>query len=106
VETAASTLVKKGAELDGAMTALAHADHRAGRNVQSAEQGCGAVALVIMVSPLDLIRAHRQDRRGAFNCFDLRLLVDIPYHRPIEWVEVEPDYIEKAPGYCCRQLPR
>jgi len=55
-------LAQKAQELTPAMARIAAPDDRAGGGVESREQAEGSVTGVVMGSPLDLARPHRQKR--------------------------------------------
>ena len=50
-----------------------------------------AVPRVVVGAALDLARAHRQQRLGAVERLDLRLLVHAEHQRVLGWAHVEPD---------------
>ena len=52
-----------------------------------------AVPLVVVRAPLDLARAHRQQRLGAVERLDLAFLVDAQDQRPIRRGHVQPDHV-------------
>ena len=55
---------------------LALEEHFSGGDVESGEQGCGAVADVVVGHPFDVAEPHGQRRPGALERLDLSLLVD------------------------------
>ena len=79
------------AEFDRTVTLVAAADDPAGGNVQGGEQGGRAVPRVIMAAPLGLPRSHRQQRLGAIERLDLRLLIDAQHQGMVGRIELEPD---------------
>src|SRR5947199_10614570 len=64
-----------------AMTTMTLPDHLPRRDVQSREQGCRAVADVVMGLPGREARAHRQERPGAVQGLHLAFFV----HRQDHW---------------------
>ncbi len=62
-----------------------------GGDVQSGEQGGGAVADVVVGDAFHVAQAHGQQRLGAVESLDLRLLIHAEHHRLIGRVQVETD---------------
>src|SRR5271169_5132652 len=86
-------LAEELAEFDRAVTLVAATDDVAGSDVQGGEQRGRAATLVVMAAPLDLTGAHRQQRLGAVECLNLRLLIDAQHQGAVGWVDVEPDNV-------------
>ena len=68
-------LVEEAAKLGRPVPGKAFADDPAGGDVQSSEQRGRAMALVVVRSPGNLARTHRQHRLTAVQRLDLRLFV-------------------------------
>ncbi len=73
------------------MAGLALGDHLAGGDVQGGKQRGKAVPDVVMRDALHVAQAHGQQRLGAVQRLDLRLLVDAEHHRFVWRVQVQPD---------------
>ena len=69
-------LAQEGEKLAAAMAGIATPDDLADGDVESREQAEGSVARVVAGAPLDLSRAHGQQRLGPVQRLDLALLVD------------------------------
>jgi hypothetical protein len=67
-------------ELAAAMPPMQLADDLAGGQIQRREQGRGAIAHVVMAAPLGHAEGQRQQRLGAVQRLDLRLLVHTQHH--------------------------
>jgi hypothetical protein len=63
--------VEEAAELARAMARHAFADNGPGLDVECGKQRCHAMLFVIMGTPFDLSRTHRQERLGAIQRLDL-----------------------------------
>jgi hypothetical protein len=68
---------------------LALGDHLAGGDIQGGEQRGSAVPDVVMPDALHVAQAHGQQRLGAIQGLDLRLLVDAEHHRLVGRVQVQ-----------------
>ena len=84
-------LAQEAQELLVPVAGLALGDHLAGGDVQSGEEGGGAVPDVVVGDAFHVAQAHRQQRLGAVQGLDLRLLVDAEHHRLVRRVQVEAD---------------
>ena len=69
-------LVEKADELLMPVAAHALADNLAVEHVERGEQGCRAVALIVMGHRAAAAALHRQPRLGAVERLDLALLID------------------------------
>src|SRR3979490_1133839 len=69
----------------------AFADEGAIEHVESREQGCGAVALVVMRHRPATALLHRQPRLGAVKGLDLALFIDRQHQSLVGRIEVEAD---------------
>lgn len=76
-------------ELLMTVAGLALSDHCTGGHIQRREQRGGAVADVVVGDALHVAQAHRQQRLGAVQCLDLRLLVNAEHHRLDGRVQVQ-----------------
>jgi hypothetical protein len=74
-------LVQKVAKFHRAVSAIALGEHVTGGHLQSREERRRAMAHVIMSAPLNLPRAHGQERLAALKGLNLTLLVDAEHHR-------------------------
>jgi hypothetical protein len=74
-------LVQEGDEVGAGVAGSDVGDHLAGGDLQGGEQIAAAVALVVMGRPLRCRQQHRQDRRGAVERLDLRLLIHREHRR-------------------------
>lgn len=88
-EVVIALLQREPQELLVAMPGLALGDHLAGGDIQRSKQGGGAVADVVMGDVLHVAQAHRQQRLGAVQCLDLRLLVNAEHHRLVGRVQLQ-----------------
>jgi hypothetical protein len=79
--------IQEAPKLDGAMARRAPRDHFPAGNIEGGEERGGPVSLVIMGAALGLARAQRQERRGAVERLDLRLLVDAQDERAVGRLE-------------------
>jgi hypothetical protein len=86
-------VVEELAELDRAVPGEATADYGPRPDVERREQAGGAVASIVVGTPLRPPRPQRQQRLGAVQRLHLGLLVHGQHQRPIRWSEVEPDDI-------------
>ncbi len=77
-------------ELDRTVASVQGADHLARREVQPGVETAGAVTLVVVGGARRRARQHRQDRRGAVQRLDLRLLIDAQHHRTLRRIQVQP----------------
>lgn len=94
-------LVDLGEELQEllvTMTAVALANDLPGRDIQGAEERGGAVAHVVVGSPLGLARGQWQDRLGSVEGLDLGFLVDAQHDRSFRRVEIQPHDIADPKG--------
>ena len=85
--------VEKLSELRGSMPLMKLRDHLAGLRVERREQGRGAVTCVVVRPALHLARLHRQQRLGAVERLDLRLLIDTKHRRMRGGIQIEADDI-------------
>jgi hypothetical protein len=81
------------AKLHGAVPAPALGQDLAGLDDQGGEQRRGAMPDVVMRTPLNLTRAHRQQRLRAVQGLDLALLVQAQHQRLVRRIQVQPDDI-------------
>ena len=86
-------LVEERAELFSAAVALTLPQHLARFHVQRGKQGRRAVAHIVMRPPLDLPRAHGQERLSVVQGLDLTFLVDAQYQGLVRRVHIQPDNI-------------
>ena len=86
-------LIEELAEFDGTMAGITLADHPAGSDVESGEQRCGAMTLVVMATPCRLAGTHRQHGLAAVERLDLRLLVDAKHDGMGRRRNIKPDHI-------------
>jgi hypothetical protein len=84
-------LAQKAQELTPAMARIAAPDDRACGGVERREQAEGSVTGVVMGSPLDLARPHRQKRLRSIERLDLALFVDAENHRALRRRQIKPD---------------
>ena len=70
---------------------VALAKDLAGLHVERGKERRRAVAAVVMRPPLHLARPHRQQRLGAVQRLDLRLLVDAEHQRLVRRGQVQAD---------------
>src|SRR5437867_2134507 len=68
--------IEETAELRRTMPRIAFADDAASGDIERGEQGCDAMAHIVMGAPLDLSGAHWQQRLAAIECLDLAFLID------------------------------
>jgi hypothetical protein len=79
--------LEEGQELAVAVVRLQGVGHPTGGDLQSGEQGGGAVADIVVGAPLDPGRRRRPDRLGALQRLDLRLLIHADHDRVRGWVQ-------------------
>jgi hypothetical protein len=84
-------LTQEGEKLAAAMAGIATPDDLAGGGVESGEQAEGSVARVVVGAPLDLSRAHGQQRLGPVQRLDLALLVDAQNQGALRRGQIKPD---------------
>ena len=77
-------------ELLRAMPSMQLTDDFAGGDIQGRKQRRGAMAAVVMRSPLRHAGHHRQDRLRAIQGLNLALLVHAQHQRSVGWVQVQP----------------
>jgi len=75
------------------VAAHALADDLAVEHVERGEQGCRAVALIVMGHRAAAAAFHRQPRLGAVERLDLRLLIKRQHQRVLRWIDVKADNI-------------
>ncbi len=90
-------LIEELAELARAVLRVAAADHRAGGDVKRSEQRRGAVARIVVGSPLPLPGPHRQHGLRAVQRLDLRLLINAQHQRAVGRAQVEADDVAHFP---------
>ena len=96
VETArdiALDLAQEPQELAAAMAGIAAPDDLAGGGVERREQAERSVALIVVRTPLELARPHRQKRLGAIQRLDLALFVDAQNQGALRRRQIKPDDI-------------
>src|SRR6516162_48336 len=86
-------LVEATDELLMPVAAHALADDLAVEDVEGGEQGCGAVALVIMGHRAATAALHRQPGLGAVERLDLALLIDRQHQGMLRRIDIEADDI-------------
>ena len=84
-------VAQEGEELLVPVARAALGQDCAGGDVEGGEQGGGAVAHIVMGDALGIAEPHRQQRLGALQRLDLRLLVHAQHHRMIGRVQVQAD---------------
>src|SRR5664280_3555158 len=72
---------------------FARPGHLPGGDLQSGEQGGGAVPHIVVGAFLTRVRLHRQHRRGPVEGLDLALLIHAQHDRVTRWGQVQPDHI-------------
>jgi hypothetical protein len=90
--------VEEADELLVAVPLHALADHGAVENIQRREQGCGAVADIVVRHGPGAALLHRQAGLGPVEGLDLGLLVDRQHHGMRRRVEIEPDHVPELGG--------
>jgi hypothetical protein len=83
--------VEKLAELRRSVPLMKLGDHFAGLRVERGEQRRGAVSFVVMRPALHLSRLQRQQRLGAVECLDLRLLIDAEHRGMRRRIQIQAD---------------
>lgn len=85
--------IQKANELLVTMALHATADDLAFEHVESGEQRCGTVALIVVGHRSGTALLHRQTRLGAIQRLDLRFLIDREDDGMSGWINVKPDNV-------------
>ena len=89
-------------EILGAMLLFAPRQDFAGRDVERGEQIERAIADVVVGSTFGLADVHGQDRLGALERLNLRLLVEGEHHRVVRRIHIQtddiPDLVDELGG--------